>query len=397
MRRLEDAFLANLLAMIRQVESHERELATIYRECLSEVQALLADAHLRYGRDGTIPYAEAAKYGRLTALESQMVAELKRMGDREVKVLDKAISGVYVEGYQRAAWTLDMAGVDVSFARLPTETIHEIIRFPWSGLRYSDRIHQDTQRLASQVKETVTRGMIRGDSVQRMAEELQTRLGTGHSNAARIIRTESIHFANAGAMRTFEEAGVDRVQWLATLDAGTCSDCGDMDGRIWPIGEAPLPPKHPNCRCTLIPVIEGAPAGSRIARDSDGSYLVSDDTTYEQWYAEHIEPKVLPKTAPAPDAHLPEALMASGTLGVWIPRNTEIRNVYVIAGNGVSTALRNAEALAAEYGGQPADWQKLVGKVVSDRYEFDVHWEQNPEAGAVRAKVKSFRERRPTK
>ncbi len=47
------------------------------------------------------------------------------------------------------------------------------------------------------------------------------------------------------------------------------------------------------------------------------------------------------------------------------------------------------------YGGyQKGDgWMKKVGLVKSDRYLFDVHWYEHDDIGAVRHKIKAFKER----
>ena len=78
----------------------------------------------------------------------------------------------------------------------------------------------------------------------------------------------------------------------------------------------------------------------------------------------------------------------------WIPKGAEIQNVHVIAGKGTDVVLRTANNLANRYGGYPNDWYKCVGKVVSDKYIFDIHWEEHEEIGAVRQKIKSRTERR---
>jgi len=78
----------------------------------------------------------------------------------------------------------------------------------------------------------------------------------------------------------------------------------------------------------------------------------------------------------------------------WIPQGTEIREVHVIAGKGTSITLRVANGLSEKYGGNPEDWYKCVGKIVSDKYEFDIHWEEHETIGVVRQKIKSKKDRR---
>ncbi|AZO95271.1 phage minor capsid protein [Halocella sp. SP3-1] len=58
----------------------------------------------------------------------------------------------------------------------------------------------------------------------------------------------------------------------------------------------------------------------------------------------------------------------------FIPNNTIINDVKIIAGNRSNTKLRVANKLAEKYGGEPEDWSKKVGKIESAKFIFDVHW-----------------------
>lgn len=48
-------------------------------------------------------------------------------------------------------------------------------------------------------------------------------------------------------------ANKEKVRYTAILDSSTCIACGDMDGQIFNINEAPILPLHYNCRCALVP------------------------------------------------------------------------------------------------------------------------------------------------
>lgn len=40
------------------------------------------------------------------------------------------------------------------------------------------------------------------------------------------------------------------TRWTTVGDERVCPICGPFAGRVWPIGEGPSPPLHPNCRCS---------------------------------------------------------------------------------------------------------------------------------------------------
>lgn len=97
------------------------------------------------------------------------------------------------------------------------------------------------------------------------------RLGLGDTNAAKLINdaigdparaltiaiTETNRAVSLGAMKTYREAGLEKMEW-ETSDP--CPECVQNQGQIVQIGGtfnsgAQQPPAHPNCRCALLPVI----------------------------------------------------------------------------------------------------------------------------------------------
>lgn len=94
-----------------------------------------------------------------------------------------------------------------------------------------------------------------------------------------VARTEIIRAGNAAIRETFAQTGVVKIAWLTNIDELTCPYCEEMNGTIISIEEkfaalgsevvgtdattfeityddVEAPPLHPNCRCTLIPIIE---------------------------------------------------------------------------------------------------------------------------------------------
>ena len=55
-------------------------------------------------------------------------------------------------------------------------------------------------------------------------------------------------------LRAFEEAGVEKIQWVTQRDERVCPVCNALDRKIFPIKKCPALPQHYNCRCFVIPV-----------------------------------------------------------------------------------------------------------------------------------------------
>jgi SPP1 gp7 family putative phage head morphogenesis protein len=104
------------------------------------------------------------------------------------------------------------------------------------------------------------------------------------------VRTAAQHAAMVARDETYKENDdiITDWQFVATLDDRTSIECQSLDGQIFPLGEGPRPPIHPNCRSTTIPVLDKAFAGlqegaTRIAKGPDGTEIVPADMTYHEW------------------------------------------------------------------------------------------------------------------
>lgn len=71
-----------------------------------------------------------------------------------------------------------------------------------------------------------------------------------------IARTETVKISNEGTKLNYKKNGINKVSWVAALSERTCQVCEELNGKIYPINNTPEIPAHPDCRCTLSPVIE---------------------------------------------------------------------------------------------------------------------------------------------
>ena len=73
-----------------------------------------------------------------------------------------------------------------------------------------------------------------------------------------IARSETTRMAVEGALRSYEEGGVEKVRFVASTGDRTCPECADLNGQIFDRKESHgMIPVHVACRCTFIPVVEG--------------------------------------------------------------------------------------------------------------------------------------------
>jgi HK97 family phage portal protein len=133
-----------------------------------------------------------------------------------------------------------------------------------------------------QVREVIQSAFTEGKSLGELTEDLKS-LGAGWSDtrASMIARTETSRAANFGARIGYQQSKVvEKLMYSAILDGNTSEICSSLNGKIVGINEHFLtqeegfvgsngkpvslsysdgvqePPAHPNCRSTIIPIIE---------------------------------------------------------------------------------------------------------------------------------------------
>lgn len=129
---------------------------------------------------------------------------------------------------------------------------------------------------------------IRGTQARRFQDGI---LAVNRRAAATVVRTAVQHVATQARMETLM-ANADVLKgyaWSATLDARTSSQCRSLDGRVFELGKGPLPPAHPNCRSSIVPVTKSfrelgidaddLPPGMRSSVDGP----VDGTLTYYEW------------------------------------------------------------------------------------------------------------------
>lgn len=125
--------------------------------------------------------------------------------------------------------------------------------------------------VSQKIKNQLVAGILAGEGIEKLKKRIrETYAGIKPREAERVARTESIRTANATTQDAFRRSGVvTGKQWFTALDERVDGECAALDGKIVDIDEnfeelegvptpykdVPYPPLHPNCRCTLSPVI----------------------------------------------------------------------------------------------------------------------------------------------
>lgn len=233
---------------------------------------------------------------RLEALKIEMQHHLEELYGNYLDGLDRTMRRTYQDAYYKTAYTMQ-EGYHTGFevAALAESEIDAVMRKPWAadGSNFSDRIWKDKAKLLSSMETELTQGLIRGDPQDRIVKKLAERMGVSRSNAARLVATESAFFAAKGELDNMKELGVEKYQFLATLDRKTSDVCRSMDMKIFPLTDfqpgVTAPPLHCYCRSCTVPYMGENAEGLRAARDEKGKTMTIPDMTYEDWKAVYVD------------------------------------------------------------------------------------------------------------
>ena len=239
-----------------------------------------------------------SRISRLQALQTQVELRMMELFGSQRDVLRDHLQERYTDTYYRMVYAVSQqADVASTFARIDPQTIERILAVPWVGSEFSSRIWADKDKLTRELMQTLSRGFVRGDSLDRMTKEFAQRMGVSESRAATLIHTESAHMAAEAAEQGYRETGIRSYRFEAALDLKTCTVCGALDQREFPLAEHETginyPPLHPRCRCTTVPVTGFRIGSKRAARNpaTGKTEYVEKKLTYEEWRKKYVEKK----------------------------------------------------------------------------------------------------------
>ena len=253
--------------MMKYAEDHKLDYTTVtqmltpidlaeYNEKIQELHAMYRDTKSEHIKIEIDRLNARAKITRLQALQDAINVELTKVTHEYQMTLEDTLIGLFTDQYKEVS---ELMGVMAPV--INREAIKTIIEYPYAGKMFSDRIWDNKDALVKHIHQNLTVGIIRGDSVQKMARQLKKDLNVLYYQAERLVRTETNYAMNQGHKKGYEDSGVvEKYEFLAAIDSRTSKLCKDQDGKIYKLKSAVVgknyPPLHPNCRSTVIPVLE---------------------------------------------------------------------------------------------------------------------------------------------
>lgn len=253
--------------MMKYAKDHKLDYTTVtqtltpidlaeYNQKIEELYAMYRDTGSEYIKIEIDRLNARAKITRLQALQDAINVELTKVTHEYQMTLEDTLIGLFTEQYKEVSELLGIMAPVIN-----REAIKTIIEYPYAGKMFSDRIWDNKDALVKHIKQNLTAGIIRGDSIQKISRQLKKDLNVLYYQAERLVRTETNYAMNQGHLKGYADSGVvEKYEFLAAIDSRTSKLCKNQNGKVYKLSEATVgvnyPPVHCNCRSTVIPVLE---------------------------------------------------------------------------------------------------------------------------------------------
>lgn len=309
----EDKYIQRLKNIYKQARKNvERMIKNVYRNYSKEtgldvqtLKMLLSKSEskkefAKLKRLGLGEYVKANYKSRITNLEKlqhEMYACIKRISPKEELLCTELYSSVYTNSYYREIFNVvENLGINISIPRVNDNMIKAVLQEPWSGKNFSKRIWKNTDTLGEELCEIVGGSLMSGQDINKTTLQVRDRFNVATRYAERLVRTESNHFHNEADIQAYNDMGVEKYVFIATLDNRTSVTCQKLDQKIFRVADKEtgknFPPMHPNCRSTTRAYIDAEVEKTILRRARDpitGKTSVIGNITYQEWYKKNVE------------------------------------------------------------------------------------------------------------
>lgn len=194
-------------------------------------------------------YATNRKKGK----ESNFLFDIVKENKRWKKILSPVIRAIVQD---KGDEVLRDLGIDVG---LDTGQQAAQLFLSVEGLAFIKDVNEHTrERLKAELAEGIGKEEGIPDLKKRVEKVFDVAKG---SRAQTIARTETIRSTNFAAEEAFKQSDiVEGKEWLTAKDERVDDECATLDGETVELKDSfikgvEFPPLHPNCRCTLIPIV----------------------------------------------------------------------------------------------------------------------------------------------
>lgn len=193
------------------------------------------------------------KLNRLEGLQYSVRMQQLEIGAVENEQITEHLNRQAMRGANVAAETM---GFGKNFYSNNPDITKLFVDVPWSnGENFSQKIWNNTAKLANYLNSDIAQGIARGDSYDRLVRRLRERFSNvSRNDAYRLIYTEGTYVMAESTIQPFTE-DFEKYRLSTVGDGKVCDICRGVSEETFDIADRQpgvnFPPLHPWCRCTF--------------------------------------------------------------------------------------------------------------------------------------------------
>lgn len=289
--QLRDEQLHHAIELQRYTKNVAGKIVSLLDEANDDLLAKISESH-----EPSIKKARLEKM--LSGIRSINRAAYRRAYG---ETRDELTEFAKVESAWQAATMANALPINVDFATPAVSTLAAVVsEKPFVGGLLGEWFEGLEQGAFNRTRGAIRLGIAEGESTEDIVRRI---VGTSAMNykdgvldisrrsARTVVTTAAAHVSAQAREETFK-ANDDLIkdwQFIATLDLKTSEECRALDQTVWPVGEGPMPPRHPNCRSQAVGLtptwrelgidLDEAPEGTRASMDGQ----VPAELSYYEW------------------------------------------------------------------------------------------------------------------
>lgn len=182
--------------------------------------------------------------------------DFHKYAQRLEKIISGCLSDAFQEAFEKTGISFNLP-IDKDALKYATK---QSVAEPWLGRTFKNSIQNNISNTYQRFTDLVSNGIANGVDHKKLINETVKLLEISFNDAKRLVRTETMFQINQAQKKVYMEAGYQKYEFMATLDSRTSAECREHNKKEYYFVEATVgvnyPPLHPNCRSTVIPVVE---------------------------------------------------------------------------------------------------------------------------------------------
>lgn len=268
-----------------RLKSLEKQIKSTYTKAYTEMKEEASKLWAKMQSNPDMPMAQKmalmSKHDRLNTLTDQLAKTAQDANMMAEKMINGEMVNIYEMNYNASA-------KDLGFSLVDHGAVKKILTEEENPFNKINALHDKTA-IKNRMQGELMTGLLKGESMQKMATRLKNVSEGNLKNAIRVARTETTRVQNSAKMdigKHGEELGfVMMKRWVATTDSRVRDDHLRMDGVevdqdepfVLPDGSKMMFPgdismgadagQVINCRCTVVEFIKRDENGNLVMKE----------------------------------------------------------------------------------------------------------------------------------